>query len=388
MKARITFILSLTTIITLAAGSAFGAYSGGTGEPNDPYRIADANDLLDLAGNTVDYGKCFILTADVNMEGQVFTTAIIAADTNSGGGFEGTAFTGTFDGNSHKITHFTINGGSNYFLGLFGFNSGGLVKNLGVENCSVSGGIYVSGLVGVNEGSISNCYSTGAVSGSSNSQYVGGLVGCSSGSISNCYSTGAVNVSSNSYCVGGLLGFHDTGIVSNCYSTGSVTVGSNSWRVGGLAGGGGGGSISNCYSTGAVNSDSNSQGVGGLIGVSGDNISNCYSTGAVNSGSNSQDVGGLMGWNDGSISSSFWDTQTSGQISSDGGEGKTTAEMKSLSTFTSTGWNFVDVWGIGNGQTYPYLKPLTGFNPADINYSGTVDFADFAILASHWLEGI
>ncbi|HDM78965.1 MAG TPA: hypothetical protein ENG51_21270, partial [Deltaproteobacteria bacterium] len=82
MKTRTTFILFLTVILTLAAGSALGAYSGGTGEPNDPYQIADANDLLELADTTTDYDKCFILTADINMQGQVFTTSIIAADTD------------------------------------------------------------------------------------------------------------------------------------------------------------------------------------------------------------------------------------------------------------------------------------------------------------------
>ncbi len=131
MKTRTTFILFLTAILTLAAGSAFGKYSGGSGTAGTPYKIATKADLLALAANTDDYGKCFILTADINMAGQVFTTAIIAADNSF-------SFTGTFDGNGHKITNFTINGGS--FVGLFGYiDSGGTVKNLGLENCSVSG---------------------------------------------------------------------------------------------------------------------------------------------------------------------------------------------------------------------------------------------------------
>jgi hypothetical protein len=135
MKARTTLILFLTAIITLAAGSAFGKYSGGTGEPNDPYQIATKADLLALAADANDYSKNFVLTADVNMEGQVFTTAIIAADTNSSSGFQGTTFVGTFGGDSHKITHFTINDGSNGYLRLFGqIGFGGLVKNLGFEN--------------------------------------------------------------------------------------------------------------------------------------------------------------------------------------------------------------------------------------------------------------
>ena len=79
MKTRTVFILSITAILTLAAGSAFGSsYSGGSGTAGAPYQIATKADLLALAANTGDYGKCFILTADINMEGQVFTKAIIA----------------------------------------------------------------------------------------------------------------------------------------------------------------------------------------------------------------------------------------------------------------------------------------------------------------------
>ncbi|MGA2679208.1 MAG: GLUG motif-containing protein [Sedimentisphaerales bacterium] len=451
MKTRTVFILSLTAILILAAGSAFGAYSGGTGEPSNPYQIANKDDLLVLAADANDYNQCFILTADINMGGQVFTTAIIA-DGDA-------AFTGTFDGNGHKIANFTINDGN--MVGLFGqINSGGSVKNLGLENCVVSGYWAVGGLVGFNYGSISNCYSTGAaggtysvgglvgfneggtisncystgaasgtysvgglvgysdsgsisdcystsaVSGNFNSWDVGGLVGYSASSISDCCSTGSVSASFHPDCVGGLAGDNE-GTISNCYSTSAVSGNSNSWDVGGLVGwnngivskcystgavsgsylvGGlvginGGGSISNCYSTGALSGDS--WAVGGLVGRNYQgSIINCYSTGAV---SGSSAVGGLVGVNNDSVSSSFWDTEISGQMTSDGGTGKTTSEMKTLSTFTSAGWDFVYVWGIGSGQTYPYLKPLTGFNPADLNYDGTVDFADFAIFADNWL---
>jgi len=70
------------------------------------------------------------------------------------------------------------------------------------------------------------------------------------------------------------------------------------------------------------------------------------------------------------VSNCFWDTQTSGQSSSAAGTGKTTAEMKTLSTFTSAGWdfegeiangtnNYWDLSGsINNG--YPYLSWLDG----------------------------
>ena len=57
----------------------------------------------------------------------------------------------------------------------------------------MTGNYYVGGLVGDNYGAISNCYSTGAVTGGDGSEYLGGLVGYSTNSISNCYSTGSVS---------------------------------------------------------------------------------------------------------------------------------------------------------------------------------------------------
>jgi hypothetical protein len=62
-------------------------YSGGTGEPNDPYQIATAADLIALGEDPNDYGKHFILMADIdldpNLPGRtVFDRAVIAPDTD------------------------------------------------------------------------------------------------------------------------------------------------------------------------------------------------------------------------------------------------------------------------------------------------------------------
>ena len=317
MKTRTTFILSLTALLTLVAGNAFGKYSGGSGTAGAPYQIATKADLLALAADTNDYNKCFILTADINMTRQVFTGAIISQNTIVDTYFQGTAFTGTFDGNDHKITNFTINGGSNSCLGLFGqIIYPGYVKNLGLENFVVSGFDNVGGLVGDNLGDIiSNCYSTGTVSGSS---YVGGLVGSNScnfsysHNISNCYSTG--NVSGSSY-VGGLVGINGCSNISSCYSTGQV---SGFSTIGGLVGDSDG-SISNCYSAGMVSGDPNSIYVGGLLGKNCGSISYCSSTGSVSGGSGSRSVGGLVGGLEGvgSISSCY----STGAVSGSGAIG-------------------------------------------------------------------
>jgi hypothetical protein len=173
------------------------------------------------------------------------------------------------------------------------------------------------------------------------------------------------------------VGNNAGGSISNCYSTAAV---SGDDFVGGLGGiNDNNGSISNCYSTGAV---SGSGSVGGLVGYNyNSNISNCYSIGAV---SGSENVGGLVGESySGTANNSFWDVNTSCQTTSDGGTGETTAQMKTRSTFTSAGWDFVDTWNIGQNQTYPFLR---GYSGADLNYDGIVNFADFALFAKKWLQ--
>ena len=137
-------------------------------------------------------------------------------------------FTGTFDGKGYKITNLTINRPSIQYVSLFGYTSSGSeIKNVGLEEVSVSGEGKVGALVGVNEGTITNCYSSGSVSGTS--VEVGGLVGFNEGTITNCYSS--ASVSGDRY-VGGLVGFNFRTITSS-YSTGSV----NGTRgVGGLVG--------------------------------------------------------------------------------------------------------------------------------------------------------
>ncbi|MCX5644469.1 MAG: hypothetical protein NTZ17_07260 [Phycisphaerae bacterium] len=381
-------------------------FSGGTGEPNDPYRISRPEELSSI-GDDPRLMQChFKLVADLDLRGFQFYP--IGRDH---------AYGGVFDGNGHTISHLTINGAS--CTGLFGcVGSGAEVKDLGVVDVNatyygrcdndwdtgcdpvgalvasnggavtqcystgmvtstgesvgglvgfnsgtviqcystgtVSGNDYVGGLVGRNRGTVTRCYSTGTVTGK---DYVGGLVG-SGGSVTQCYSTGAVSGNAD---VGGLVGCNGTwwttaedGTVTRCYSTGTVRGNSS---VGGLVGESLG-SVTECYSTGAV---SGSDYVAGLVGFNEGDVLQCYSTGAV---SGTKHVGGLVGsggvW---SVTASFWDIQTSGQATSAGGTGKTTAQMQTAKTFLDAGWDFVgetkngtaDIWWILEGKDYPRL---------------------------------
>jgi len=316
-----TFIL---IIILLSTGFAFG-YSGGTGEPNNPYQIATPEDLNDINNHPEDFNKCFILTADINLSGYVFTTAVIAP-------FNGTgpAFIGTFNGAGHKIRNLTIQSEAGG-LGLFGHIKGGEVNNLGLENVDISsnqqGSACIGGLAGSNEGSsISNSYSTGIVKGWFDSISIGGLVGSNQGSIINCYSSGIVTTKGGSeehfsLFTGGLVGQNYYGTIGNCYSICSVTGGDRSFYQGGLVGQNCYGStINNCYSISTVTNGTASSQLGGLVGDNGGPISKCYSTGNVNSGYNSGGTGGLVGSNSNTISESFSTSDVnSGQYTTGGG---------------------------------------------------------------------
>ena len=72
------------------------------------------------------------------------------------------------------------------------------------------------GLIGYANGcTVSNCYSTGSVTGSDGGSYVGGLIGNQYvATVTNCYSTG--HVAGNSY-VGGLTGSQSGPTATNCF---------------------------------------------------------------------------------------------------------------------------------------------------------------------------
>ena len=334
-------------------------YSGGTGGPNDPYQIATAADLIALGDTPADYNKCCLLTANIDLGPKlpgrkVFDKAVIAPDADPvKADYQGTGFAGVFDGNGHTISHLTITGGG--YLGLFGrLAAGAQVENLGVVDVNVVGSDkYLGGLAGESAGSITACYSTGAVKGYVG---VGGLAGSNVGDVTRCYGSGAI--SGTGWWVGGLVGIN-SGSITTSYSAGRASAtGSVGNSVGGLVGFSDYGTVSECYSLSAVTGTS--LGVGGLIGYNGGTtVRHCYSAGAVSGGA----PGGLMGINHGDVIGCFWDTQASGRITSAGGTGKTSAEMQTAQTFLDAGWDLVgetdngeeDIWRILDGQDYPCL---------------------------------
>ena len=330
----------------------FSLFAGGNGTAENPYQIADWYHL-DNVRNYLSMHFIVINDLDYNSIGY---TELASATANEGKGWQpigsiavNDAFVGSFDGQGYEICDLFIDRPDEPDVGLFGVvEELGVIENVGVVNGNVTGNGDAGSLVGKNEGTVSNSYATGNVTGNLN---VGGLVGWNfEGTVTDTYSTGNVTGLDN---VGGLVGWN-TGTMSNSYATGGVT---GNTSVGGLTGKNAG-TASNSYATGSVTGDDN---VGGLVGKNDKTgtISNSYATGNV---TGELHVGGLMGRNQGTESNSFWDTQTSGQGSSDGGIGKTTEEMMDIATFSGAGWDIVligdyvnETWYIDDGNDYPRL---------------------------------
>ncbi len=271
-------LIFIIIVIACLSINTYG-YSGGSGTAAEPYQIATALDLKNLGSNPSDYDANFILTADIDLSSDSFTEAVIAADTdNHAWTFDGDAFTGVFDGKGHTIRNLFINTSvntsttDNDYLGLFGkIDTGGVVKNLRVENVIITAGdesVCIGGIAGLNyKGLILRCCSTGSITAGTFSDTIGGLAGWNyGGEISQCYSS--VNIAARS-SLGGLLGCNDHyGLINNCFATGNVSGQDNSSSIGGLVGDNYTSEIINCYSIGNVTSGANSDEIGGLVGIS------------------------------------------------------------------------------------------------------------------------
>jgi len=343
-------------------------YAGGTGEPNDPYQIATADDLMLLGDTPEDYNKHFILTDEIDLDPnllgrKVFDKAVIAPGTNEPDlWLRVTSFNGVFDGNGFTISNLNCKSEKADYTGLFGHIINGTIKDLRLVNANIDAGTgnYVGSLVGMNiDGTISGCsVQGGSVTGG---KYVSGLVGYNAGLITDSYSNTSIL---GKIVVGGLVGensqlwIREGGTISNCYSTGTV---SGKGFVGGLVGQNGAwivgvgemlafeGQIDNCYSTCNV---TGSVMIGGLVGFNEFGfITQCYSNGIV---SGNEQVGGLIGKNNARVTVCFWDVETSELTLSASGIGKTTAEMQTVGTFISWG-ACGPFWTIDEGRNYPHL---------------------------------
>ena len=290
--------------------------------------VAGLNKLSTLVNNDSFgfLGYTVILTADLDFTGETSTFNPIGKDNSK-------QFKGTFDGQGNTISNLSLHivpDSGDVYAGLFGYlGSDAMVKNLGMIDSDISANstnsnAYSGGIAGCNEGTIKNCYNTGAVTVNLTEldidrfAYSGGIAGDNSGTIENCYNTGAVTVTdANNFAYSGGIAGQNKRLITNCYNTGSITSTSVKGTVhsGGIVGQNYGYSgkvtIENCYNTGAVTTKSTAVNIGAIStsgGIAGyvfgsygeATITNCYNTGNVTTTSTDKDAysGGIAGWND------------------------------------------------------------------------------------------
>ena len=263
--------------------------------------------------------------------------------------------------------------------GLVGYGLRSTITSSYAAGVAVSGTRSVGGLVGAGGiVTITSSYAAGgAVSGTGNN--VGGLVGRGfSSTITSSYAAGG-DVSGRGGDVGGLVGDGAGSTITSSYAAGGDVSGAGN-NVGGLVGYGLRSTIMSSYAAGgAVSGDGNN--VGGLVGRGfGSTITSSYAAGGAISGDGGE-VGGLVGGGGATITFSYWDSNKSGQESSDGGEAKTTSELQApvyatgiYATWTSScpGTN-KPAWYFGNSTQYPVL---TCHPNSDSDRDGVPDILD------------
>lgn len=250
------------TVSLLAAAKDLGY----TIESDGSYTVTSANGLMNVA-ELVNGGKTDInitLDTDIDLTGKDWTP--IGTDYDN-------SYKGTFDGGGHTITGLTFTTNDEY-AGLFGYlNRAGTVKNVVMEGVQItSNQIYggsIGGVVGSSWGTIENCSVSGSISGT---VYVGGVVGVQiGGSITGCSSSATVK---GMVDVGGVAGqTNSSATLTACYATGNVTLEiapKKNIAGGGLVGmNAGSRGLLACYATGNVTSTGSSTGqvhIGGFLG--------------------------------------------------------------------------------------------------------------------------
>lgn len=305
----------------------------GQGTEANPYLIKSLDELLLLAdkvnndteytGTGVGYmfsqsykGKYFALANDIDMSGYRFEAIGSTAKQR---------FAGVLDGKGHTIKGLTVNAGTNYYAGLFGYcDTTAVLKNIILDSPNVysqsayagglaartDGSIYnvtvfnpqvvnevrivAGGVAGVVLGEVVNCHVKGGVVAAAG--YVGGVVAEVHGGMSNCSADGTK--------VYGFGVYYPTGgIVGNLYScTGdnlsfsglvSYDMGVEYQYIGGVAGTVGAGVLKNSFATGVVRGYASTTETGGVVGRLRGKMYNCYSNGFIQC--YSRMTGGIVG---------------------------------------------------------------------------------------------
>src|SRR6056297_2420247 len=181
---KISLLLMAMFFLPIITWGQTATKPSGSGTEQDPYQIANLENLQWLSETDSVWDKHFIQVADID------ATPTSGWDNDSG--FTpialGPGFDGTYNGKGHSIDGLYINRPNHDYLALFVYNNtGSRIDSLSVTNLNISGvDMYGGGISGVSNGTINHCSASGSISGN---EIVGGLVGENYGTIKNSHSS-------------------------------------------------------------------------------------------------------------------------------------------------------------------------------------------------------
>ena len=262
------------TAATLLITSPAGTWAG-NGTSHAPYLIASVEDM-DLLANNVNNGigydgTYFSLVEDLDYQGKTYTPIGNASN----------QFNGNFNGNGHAVDNVVINLPDDGYKGLFG-NTGSSAVVSGITlggNSSITAKNYLGGIVGLNNGTVTDCHTAEGVT-IHGFQNVGGIAGYNQAAVNHCTnraiigSTGRTLFDDKSH--GGIAGYNYNGTILKCANYGAISGGT--YQAGGIAGCNQA-DIDSCLNMAAVNGN---QQTGGIAGATRNGkISNNLNLGAV-----------------------------------------------------------------------------------------------------------
>ena len=318
--------------VTLTAGHILDLGTVTTGEFKEVVHISNADELISWAARTDKLTTDVVLDADIDMNGQAWTSVGSSMSSNEG-------YSGNFDGNGKTITNLTVSGtgnvgffgglaqgakvydlkflkatikgdGSSYAGVVAGANFG-IIDNCSVNNSEVSGSNNAGAITGNNSVQINNCNVQDVTI---NGNYVGGIAGVNHGKIEYCTVSGSgTTIISTGYGAGGIVGstseeggVSTSGRVLKC-AVNEIRISGN--RAGGIAGENGFGTVAQCVVNKCNithNSTGNSADLGGVVGYNarGEVVAS-YSANSIIGAANliSEAIGGIVGYNMNSTSS-------------------------------------------------------------------------------------
>ncbi len=301
-------------------------FKSGTGTSWDPYVVSTPGQLYAMRFDPDAY---YSLVTDIDL---TLTTQWTSFYNNGYGWQPIDDFLGHFDGNGHSITGlYSCVGGLFDVVGI-----GGAIQRVNMRNCSIDAGVGDGGIANENKGSISYCSVDGVISGDSS---IGGIVGDNRGTVFACANLSTVTAK---YFIGGIAGCSWSGSISNCYNKGAVTASStyNKNDAGGIVGFCSSTTLSNCFNEGKVKAYDTIW--GSIAGYSLNDINNCYTI--ANEGLNDT-VCGYIPY-DSVVNCFLFDPTTVNGID----------QMRRKTSFT--GFDFVNVWTMEEGKTFPTLRAV------------------------------